>query len=130
MSPGEPRSISLRRARQVAVTAQLLSSPRPRSILEVVEGLGSVQMDPTRRVARTEHLTFISTPHRVINQSASMDRYSIAFFFDPSLDATVECLARFSSTARPVRYAPIRYGDYYALRLDKNFQDRIGAAPG
>jgi hypothetical protein len=40
----------------VAVTAQLLSAPRPRSILEVVEQLGSVQMDPTRTVARTEHL--------------------------------------------------------------------------
>jgi uncharacterized protein len=44
----------------VAVTAQLLSSPRPTSILEVVEGLGSVQMDPTRTVARTEHLVLWS----------------------------------------------------------------------
>lgn len=60
MSPGEPRSISLRRARRLAVSAQLLSAPRPRSILAVVEALGSVQMDPTRTVARTEHLVFWS----------------------------------------------------------------------
>jgi uncharacterized protein len=60
VSPGEPRALSLRRARQLAVNAQLLSAPRPRSILEVVEKLGSVQMDPTRTVARTEHLVFWS----------------------------------------------------------------------
>jgi len=59
-SSSEPHSISLRRARQVAVTAQMLSAPRPRSILEVVEGLGSVQMDPTRTVSRTEHLVLWS----------------------------------------------------------------------
>ncbi len=80
-------------------------------------------------LARWTNDEFSSTPHRVINRSASADRYSIALFFDPSLDATIECLARFSSATRPVRYEPIRYGDYYTMRLDTNFPDRTGAPP-
>jgi uncharacterized protein YcaQ len=39
---------------------QQLSAPRPHSIEEVVAGLGKVQMDPTRAVARTEHLVLFS----------------------------------------------------------------------
>jgi len=56
----EAVSLTLGQARRAAVTAQLLSAPRPRSILEVVDKLGSVQMDPTRAVERTEHLVFWS----------------------------------------------------------------------
>jgi len=39
---------------------QLLDAPRPRSIEEVVAGLGEVQIDPTSVVARTEHLVLFS----------------------------------------------------------------------
>ncbi|MEP6759437.1 MAG: crosslink repair DNA glycosylase YcaQ family protein [Actinomycetota bacterium] len=39
---------------------QLLSAPRPKSIAGVVHELGMVQMDPTRAVARTEHLVLFS----------------------------------------------------------------------
>jgi uncharacterized protein YcaQ len=49
-----------RRARRLAVLGQLLSSPRPTSILQTVRWLGSVQMDPTRAVERTEHLVLWS----------------------------------------------------------------------
>jgi uncharacterized protein len=47
-------------ARRLAVQGQLLSAPRPASIEAVVAGLGKVQMDPTRAVARTEHLVLFS----------------------------------------------------------------------
>ena len=76
--------------------------------------------------ARWTNDEFTSTPHRVINRSASADRYSMALFFDPNLDAAIECLAHLSSAARPARYAPIRYGEYYSMRLDANFPARAG----
>jgi hypothetical protein len=44
----------------VAVVGQLLSSPRPTSVLETVRWLGAIQMDPTRAVERTEHLVLWS----------------------------------------------------------------------
>src|SRR5439155_20087199 len=47
-------------ARQVAVPAKLLSGPRPTGMLEVIEHLDGVQMDPIRAVERTERLVLWS----------------------------------------------------------------------
>jgi uncharacterized protein YcaQ len=58
-TPG-PVHVSRRRARQLAVTGQLLGAPRPGSIEEVVRRLGEVQIDPTSAVARTEQLVLFS----------------------------------------------------------------------
>jgi len=55
-----PLVLDARRARRLAVVGQLLSAPRPTSILETVRWLGAVQMDPTRAVERTEHLVLWS----------------------------------------------------------------------
>lgn len=47
-------------ARRLAVLGQMLSAPQPRTIAEVVRGLGEVQMDPVSAIARTEHLVLWS----------------------------------------------------------------------
>ena len=55
-----PLQLTVERARRLAVMGQLLAAPQPRTIADVVHELGMVQMDPTRAVARTEHLVLFS----------------------------------------------------------------------
>ena len=52
--------LTLAEARKLAVAGQLLDAPQPHSILGVVEWLGSLQMDPTSAVARSERLVLWS----------------------------------------------------------------------
>ncbi|HEX2887077.1 isopenicillin N synthase family dioxygenase [Vineibacter terrae] len=76
-------------------------------------------------LARWTNDAFNSTPHRVINASANRDRYSIGYFFDPSLGTEISCLQRFV-TDGGAKYPPIRYADYFNGRLDANYTDRVG----
>ena len=55
-----PLELSRTDARRLAVLGQMLSAPQPRTIAEVVAGLGEVQMDPVSAIARTEHLVLWS----------------------------------------------------------------------
>ena len=52
--------IDRRTARRLCVQGQRLAGPRPASIAETVHDLTMVQLDPTRVVARTEHLVLFS----------------------------------------------------------------------
>ena len=70
--------------------------------------------------ARWTNDVFRSTPHRVINASTERDRYSVAYFFDPNLDAVVACLPQFCAGAA-ANYPPVRFVDYFAARLDSNY---------
>jgi isopenicillin N synthase-like dioxygenase len=78
-------------------------------------------------LARWTNDRFNSTPHRVVTAGANRDRYSIAMFFDPHIDALVEGLPRFVREAGGAKYPSIRYGDYYEMRLEANYPDRVGS---
>jgi uncharacterized protein YcaQ len=54
------RTLTRTEARRLAIMGQLLAGPRPVTVLEVVEGLGKVQVDPTAVVERAERLTLWS----------------------------------------------------------------------
>jgi len=78
-------------------------------------------------LARWTNDTFNSTPHRVISPAPNSDRYSIGYFFDPSLGTEIRTLPVFATEDAGTRYPPIRYSAYFSGRLDANYQDRVGA---
>ena len=65
----EPVVLDRRRAREIAVVAQLLDANRPKDLLDVIRHLGYVQIDPTAAVARTEHLVLWSRLGRSFDPS-------------------------------------------------------------
>ncbi len=54
------RTLTLTEARRLAILGTMLAGPRPTSLLEVIDHLGVVQVDPTAVVARAEQLTLWS----------------------------------------------------------------------
>lgn len=69
---------------------------------------------------RWSNNTFLSTPHRVINQS-DQPRYSIPFFFDPNRHAQIEVLANHTREGENPIYPSIKYGDYLLERIQGNY---------
>ena len=74
-------------------------------------------------LARWSNDQFVSTPHRVINRSGR-ERYSQPFFFDPSMEETIEALPVCVPEGTSPKYAPVLYGDYLMERIDKNYHYR------
>ena len=72
---------------------------------------------------------FLSTPHRAINRNPGADRYAIPFFFDASIDCSMECLPTCSAADNPAKYEPITYMDYMLWFTRKNY-DHVRAKDG
>jgi isopenicillin N synthase-like dioxygenase len=66
---------------------------------------------------------FLSTPHGVVNDSGR-DRYSIAFFYSPNVDAVIECLPSCTGPDNPLRYPPAVYRDLVLDFYNANYFHR------
>lgn len=58
----------------------------------------------------------LSTPHRVINASGQ-ERYSVPFFFDPHVSATIEPLPK----TGPARFEPLHFGAFLKGELEAGY---------
>jgi len=94
--------------------------------IEAAHVPGSFVVNIGDALARWTNDVFNSTPHRVVAKPGGRDRYSIAMFFDPNVDTEIRCLSGFTRNGPP-KYPPIRYGEYFRMRLDSNFPDRAPA---
>src|SRR5205809_6226248 len=66
---------------------------------------------------------FLSTPHGVLNDSGK-DRYSIAFFYSPTVSAKIECVPTCVSAESPARYEPAVYRDLVLDFYNANYFHR------
>jgi isopenicillin N synthase-like dioxygenase len=88
---------------------------------------GTFVMNVGDILARWSNGRFASTPHRVRNL-AGVDRYSMAFFMDPSMDSIIECPPTVAPAGEAPRFAPVRFGDYVMERINKNYDYRRKAS--
>ena len=77
-------------------------------------------------LARMSNDVFVSPRHRVVNHRG-LERFSTAFFFDPNVAATVECLPQFCQDRAP-RYPPVLYGDHLLERFNEAHGHQEGGA--
>jgi len=63
----------------------------------------------------------LSTPHRVTNRTGR-ERFSLPFFYDPSVRATIAPLPSCVSPERPGRFAPEDFGDFLRHELEASYQ--------
>ncbi len=63
---------------------------------------------------------FLSTPHRVLNQSGR-ERYAIPFFFDCNIDYEMVCLPTCCGPGDPPKFPPTTYMDYMLRFTGANY---------
>jgi isopenicillin N synthase-like dioxygenase len=94
---------------------------------------GTVLINLGNIMRRLSNDRFLSTPHRVLNDSG-IDRYSVAYFHSPNPDRVIECLPSCIGRSNPPRYPPAVYRDlilefYGAKYFHRNLTGLGTAAP-
>ena len=114
-------ALTLERARRSAVLGQLLSSPRPKGIADVVRGLGSVQLDPTSVVARTDQLVLwsrlgrsfrVAELERMLWQERSLFEYWVEIVSISDLAIHRETMRRYPGGPRGHLASRVRVRDW------------------
>lgn len=78
---------------------------------------GSIVVNTGDMMERWTNGRFASTLHRVQPRNDASDRYSIALFFDPDDEVSVECLPSCMGPDNPARYPPTTAGEHLLSKL-------------
>ena len=82
---------------------------------DVPHGPGSFIVNLGDLMAAWTNDRWVSTMHRVVNppaEEAMTDRYSVAFFHQPSYDAVIECIPTCLAPGEVARHAPTTSGEW------------------
>ncbi|XP_021856201.2 2-oxoglutarate-Fe(II) type oxidoreductase hxnY isoform X2 [Spinacia oleracea] len=93
---------------------------QPRIWEDVLHIEGALVVNIGDLTERWTNNVFRSTLHRVV--PTGQERYSVAFYLDPSHDLMVECLETCCSESNPPRFPPFRYIDYLLERFEGTFE--------
>lgn len=85
---------------------------------------GTVVVNIGDMLMRWTNDEFVSTPHRVINDS-ERERYSFPFFFGANHGCVVAPLPQFTGPGRPARYPPTRCGWWTEAMITDAYDYRI-----
>ncbi|MBI1198678.1 MAG: isopenicillin N synthase family oxygenase [Phenylobacterium sp.] len=77
---------------------------------------GAYLVNAGQALKRWTNDRFRATPHRVISPTGVEDRHSLAFFYNPGVNAHIECI-----TEKP-KHEPMKYGDHMAQYMANTYR--------